>query len=189
MTKLVTALVCLLSLTATSRADAFIEIGAFYFSEAASTGSSTSLNRTFLDGTVGFRIDKAGQYLVGWGVASHSQSDSSGSSTSYSSLQMGPRFLWMITRSKIWSLGFAYYIVTKATYNAGAGTGTETWKGVAYHFDAGYNLPITDNFLASLRLNYSLASYNEKLIGSTTYSTIGYSKSFIYPSIAAVYVF
>lgn len=168
-------------------ADAFIELNTFYFSEAETTAATSNSNRTFLEGTVGYRIDKAGQYLVGWGVASHSQTVSATASTTYSSLQMGPRFLWLIDKSKNWSIGLAYYIVTKATYDNGSGA--ETWKGAAYHFDAGYNLPVNDSFYLAVRLNYSLSSYNEKLVGATTYSTVSYSKSFIYPSLAAFYVF
>lgn len=172
-----------------SRAHAFVELNTFYFSQAESTATTSNSSRTFIEGTLGYRIDKAGQFLVGWGVASHSQSDSGTASTSYSSFQMGPRFLWMIDRAKNWSFGFAYYIVTKATYDSGAGSGGETWKGTAMHFDAGYNLPVSDQFFVAIRLNYSMASYTEKLVGSTTYSTIGYTKNYIYPSLAAVYIF
>lgn len=179
----------LCSFGALKPAHAFLELNAFYFSEAESAAASTNSTRTFIEGTLGYRIDKAGQYLVGWGVASHSQSQTATQTTAYSSLQMGPRFLWMIDKAKNWSFGFAYYIVTKATYDAGGGATSETWKGSAFHFDGGYNLPISDGFFACLRLNYSSASYNEKIVGSTTYSTIGYSKTFLYPSIAAVYIF
>lgn len=171
-----------------SAAHAFLELNTFYYSDSESAGSSTNQSRTFIEGTVGYRIDKAGRYLVGWGVASHSQAQSATASTTYSSLQMGPRFLWMVDKAKNWSLGFAYYIVTKATYDSGSGS-SETWKGTAFHFDAGYNLPLGDDFFASIRLNYSSAAYDEKLVGSTTYSTIGYSKTFLYPSLAVVYIF
>ena len=169
------------------RADAFIELGGFYYSQGQTTTATTSSARTFFEGTLGYRIDKAGQYLVGWGVASHSQTDSATVSTTYSSLQMGPRFLWMIDKAKNWSFGFAYYIVTKATYSDGVTS--ETWKGTALHVDAGYNIPINESFLVGFRLNYSSATYTERLVGAATYSEISYTKTFIYPGISTVYIF
>lgn len=165
----------------------FVELNAFYFSQAETTATTSAAANTFLEAALGFRVDRPGQYLVGWGYASHSVTTSGSSTTTYTSTQMGPRFLWMIDKQKTWSLGFAYYLVTTASYSSG-GASSDTWKGTALHVDGGYNLPVGDSFFACLRLNYSAASYAEQLAGGTTYSTISYSKTYIYPSIAAVYV-
>lgn len=80
-------------------------------------------------------------------------------------------------RTRTRSFGFAYYIVTKASYNDGTGAGAETWKGTALHVDGGYNLPVGETFFICIRMNYSMATYTEKIIGSTTYSTISYRKT------------
>ena len=180
--------VALLLATIPSKSDAMLELNVFYSSETSSTGSSVSRGRTFLEGALGFRIDKKGQYLVGWGFASHSVADSATSSETYSSLQMGPRFLWFMDKDKSWSLGLAYYIVTTGSYSGGGGS-SETWKGTALHADLGYNLPLDDNLLFSVRYNYSAATYSERLVDSTTYSAVSYNKTFIYPSLAVLYVF
>lgn len=171
-----------------ARAVAFIELNAFYFSESETTATTSTASRMFIDAAIGFRIDKKGQYLVGWGYSTHSQTDAGTATTTYTSTQMGPRFLWFIDKDKIWSLGLAYYLVTQASYSDGTGN-AETWKGSALHVDAGYNLPFSENLSMGLRLNYSSASYAEKLIGSDDYSTIAYVKTFIYPSICVVYTF
>ncbi len=181
-------LILLLQMLFSSRSVAFVELNAFYFSEAESAGSSTSGTRTFLEGTVGFRIDKGGQYLVGWGIASHSTSAAATATATYTSLQMGPRFLWMIDKSKSWSVGFAYYIVTTASYNDGV-SAAETWKGTSIHADGGYNLPIGDDVFFGIRFNYSASTFTERLIGSTTYSSVSYTKTYMYPSLAVVYIF
>jgi hypothetical protein len=186
--KLISLPIVLLMAISPSVADAFLELNAFYTSETGSTASSVSRGRTFLEGTVGFRIDKPGQYLVGWGIASHSVSDSATSSETYSSLQMGPRFLWFMNKEKSWSLGLAYYIVTTGSYSSGGGS-SETWKGTALHADLGYNLPLDDSLFFSVRYNYSAATFTERLVDSTTYSTVSYNKTFIYPSLAVFYIF
>lgn len=178
----------LIQISKLESANAFAELNLFYTSEASSTGSTVNRGRTFIEGTLGFRVDKAGQYLVGWGFASHSIADTATSSETYSSTQMGPRFLWMIDKSKNWSVGLAYYIVTTGSYSGGGGS-SETWKGTALHADLGYNLPLDDNLLFSVRYNYSAATYSERLVDSTTYSAVSYNKTFIYPSLAVLYVF
>jgi hypothetical protein len=182
MKKLILLLLCL-----PLQAFGFVELNAFYFSKSETTATSSTAGYTFLEATLGFRVDRQGQYLVGWGYASHSESLSGSSTTAYSSSQMGPRFLWMIDKQKTWSLGFAYYIVTSASYSSGSGS-ADTWKGTALHVDGGYNMPVGDSFYASLRLNYSAATYSELLTGGTSYSTISYAKTYIYPSVAAVYI-
>ena len=169
-----------------SAAHAFVELNTFYFSQTETLSSSATTGRTFLEGCIGFRIDKPGQYLVGWGYASHSESTTGTTTTTYASTQMGPRFLWFIDKKKAWSFGFAYYLVTSASYTASGSS--ETWKGTALHVDGGYNLPLGDDAYFAIRLNYSAASYSEKLVGSTTYSTISYTKNYIYPSLAIGYV-
>lgn len=168
-------------------ASAFVELNAFYYSEAATQATTTSGTRMFIEAAVGFKVDKKGQFLAGWGYATHSHTDTGTTSTTYTSTQMGPRFVWLIDKDRTWGLGFAYYIVTSASYDGGSSA--ETWKGTAMHLDLGYNLPVSEDFLVGLRLNYSSATFTEKLVGSSNYSEIAYAKTYMYPSVAAIYMF
>lgn len=184
---LLTGLFALLAaLLPASRAHAFIELNAFYFSDTMAADSSASSNRMFVEGTLGFMIDKKGEYLVGWAYGMFNATDTTTSSITYASTQMGPRFVWVIDKAKNWSLGLGYYLVTSATYNAGT---EEKWKGSAIKADAGYNFNVTDRFQMGVRLNYSAATYTEKLVGATTYSEVSYTRSFIYPSLYSMYLF
>lgn len=167
---------------------AFIELNAFYTGETLSTGASETTSRVFLEGAIGFQIDKKGYYLVGWNYSMFSTSDQAIETTAYSSVQMGPRFIFILDKGKNWSLGLGYNLVTSATFKAGSGT-EETWKGTGLKADIGYNFPLGEDFFLGLRLNYSSATYAEKLIGETTYSTVSYSKTMIYPSIYSIFIF
>jgi hypothetical protein len=161
-------------------AHAFLEFNAFYFSDAMNTGTSSTSTRTFIEATLGFMIDKGGRYYAGWAYASHGASDSpSGTAVTYASTEMGPRFLIMIDKAKEWSLGFGYYLVTSAAYSSGT---SETWKGSALKADIGYNFNVMESFQLGARLNYSSATYVEKLVGSA-YSTVSNTRAFIYPSL------
>lgn len=166
------------------RVQAFVELNSFYSGETFNPGTAVTATKTFTDICLGFSIDNNSKYLVGWNYSAHSSIDTA----TYSSTQMGPRFLWMITKSKSMSLGLSYNLVTKATYTPASGT-TEEWTGTALKVDVGYNFPITESWLIGFRLNYSAATYSSKLVNSTTYSTSSNTAIYTYPSIYSIFLF
>ena len=171
------------------RAQAYIELNGFYTGESLSTTSSSSDSRVFFEGALGFTIDKAGHYLAGWGYASFTNNDTfAGSSTTYTSTQMGPRFMYVFDKDKKWSFAAAYYLVTSANFSPSGGGAEEKWKGTAFKLDFGYNFPLSESFFIGLRMNYDSASYTEKFIGSA-YTAVSYTKTSIYPSIYSIFYF
>jgi hypothetical protein len=118
-------------------------------------GTAASANRLFIEGSLGFAVDSHKKYNIGWNYSTQSTSDvANGKTATYSSSQMGPRFLIFLDRNNAWSLGFGYYLVSKASYDDGNGN-SATWKGTAYKVDIGYNFPVTESLLAGIRMNYS----------------------------------
>ena len=158
---------------------AFVELNTFYSSDALATPSSTSDSKIYYEGCLGFGIDKGGRYLVGWNYSAFSKTDSGTASTTYTSTQMGPRFIFMLGKEKQWSIGAGYYLVTTGDYNA-SGTDKQL-TGTAFKVDAGYNFPITEGLMLGLRLNYSSATYTSQLVGGS-YSAISDTATLIYPS-------
>lgn len=169
-------------------AQAFFEGNFFYATDNETFASNNAQTHMIYNFAVGFSIDKAGKYLAGWGYTGDSQTTTTTSATTYSSTQMGPRFIFMLDRRKSYSLGLAYYLSTAASYSA-AGGSAETWKGTTLLLDLGYNLEVASDTFFAIRLNYSSASYSERLVGSTTYSTVSYNKTLMYPSLAFLYIF
>jgi hypothetical protein len=169
-------------------AKAHIELNGFYASESLTEAATSSASRMFLEFTVGFEIDKKGDYLVGWNYSMFSTTDTATATAKYASTQMGPRFLMMLDKAKNWSFGLGYYVVTSATYESGPGS-SEKWKGRALKVDVGYSFPISDKWYMGLRGNYSSASYDERLVGATGYSVVAYSKTLLYPSVYTVLFF
>jgi hypothetical protein len=167
----------------TPRAEAFIEINLFYDSDALSTPSSASDTKTYYEACLGFGIDSKGRYLVGWDYSSFSKTDSGTTSSTYTSTQMGPRFIFMFGKDKQWSLGVGYYLVTTGDYNAS--NTDKQLTGTAFKVDAGYNFPMTDDFMLGIRLNYSAATYTSQLVGGS-YSGISDTVNLIYPSVYAI---
>ncbi len=185
---LVVLVILLFSLAWTTTANAFVELNTFFMTNSLKTTAATTSSQTYLETTVGFAIDNKSQYQVGWAYNLFSTSDAATTTQTYSSTQMGPRFIAFLTKSKSWSAGFGYYLTTSATYSDGTGT-SETWKGSALKLDVGYNMPISEQFYLGFRLNYSSATYVERLVATTTYTTVSYAKTTMYPSIYMLYTF
>jgi hypothetical protein len=99
---------------------------------------------------------------------------------------MGPGAIFYFGKHD-WRLGFAYNLVTSASY-AVSGSTTKTWSGTGMSADFGYQFQISDGFGLGLRLNYSSSSFSSQLV-NTTYTTISYSKTLIYPSVAMTFEF
>jgi hypothetical protein len=178
------------SIFSSQEALAYIELNGFYYSDTlTATGANQAASRMLIDASIGFSIDKGGRYLAGWNYSIDTTSDTTGTNTyAYSSTQMGPRFIFMIDKDHRWCLGLTYNLVTSATYSATGGT-SYTWTGTDYKVDAGYNFPTESGIVIGAKLNYSLASYTSQLVGSSTYSTISYSKTLMYPSVSLFYGF
>ena len=182
-------LIVLLCLMTAPKASAFAELNLFYFNDALSSTSTASNNRTYIDVAAGFAIDSKKRYNIGWNYTIHTATDANGAAkTTYSSTQMGPRFVWILDRNNSWSLGVGLYLISKAKFDDGAGN-TPEWRGMAYKFDIGYNFPVSESFFFGTRLNYSSATFNEQIVNSASYSNVSYSRSGIYPSLSAYYVF
>lgn len=172
-----------------SKAQAGIfDLNLFYYSDSTTAATAASSGRTFYDFCLGLGMDKSDQYLVGWNYASYSTTDTSGSTTTtWAMTAMGPKFIIFFDKAKTWRIGAAYNLVTSATYQNGTSS-SETWSGSSYSADLGYQLPLGSSFMFAARVNYIGSSFSSKLVGSSTYSTVSYSKSLIYPSIAFSYI-
>ncbi len=81
----------------------FFEPNLFYFSDSLSHGSSAAASRTFLDGALGFNIDRKGFFQAGWEYGSFSTSDSNNGTTTYTASATGPKFNFYMGRHNTWS--------------------------------------------------------------------------------------
>lgn len=166
----------------------YVELNGFYTNGGLTTDASETSSNMFFEGSIGFAIDRKSKYLVGWNYSMHSTSDTATATKTYSSTQMGPRFVLMLNKHKTWSFGLGYYLVTTGTFSDGTGA-SETWKGTALKADFGYNFAVSEKLFVGARLNYSSASYAEKIVGSADYSTVSYTRTIMYPSLYTIWLF
>jgi hypothetical protein len=165
----------------------FVDTNLYYASDVFTTTASNTSTRLLYDFCVGFGATRSGRFLVGWNYSGHSFTDSTaGSTTTYASTQMGPRLVVYIDKDRRWRMSVAYNLQTSATYTAGSNP-AEKWKGTGLGADFGYQFRMSDSFALGVRLSYSSTTYKESIVNETTYSTISYVRTYMYPSIAVTY--
>lgn len=169
-----------------ANAYAYIDLNTFYFSDTFTTSSDVKSTTMFIEGSIGFAVDKKQNYLIGWNYSMMNLSRTAGTTAKYTSTQMGPRFIWRIGKDKNWSLGFGYYLLADAKDDS---SGTEVeWEGSTIKVDFGYAFEVGTDLHLGLRGNYSSSSYNEQLTAAGAYSEVSYKRTHIYPSVYLLWV-
>lgn len=136
----------------------------------------------FGDLAVGLSVDKRGDYVVGWNVGYTSALDTATTDTNYTVTEMGPKFGMFFDKGHVWSLWATYNLSVNGAYSA-AGATAETWRGTSIKVELGVTPALDTDYFAGVKLIYHSETFNESLIGSTNYSQVTYSRSFIYPAL------
>ena len=164
------------------RAEAYIEANVFYLTDALSYESTTAESKMYFDVSFGFRLDKKGDYLLGWNIVSITRKDDTDTTTSYASSDMGIKFTYFFDKAHTWGIGVNYNLMAKATFSTNNGD-VEEWRGTSYKAEVGYSKDVAEDFFVGLRMNYYAAQLGERIVGQTTLSKVSYTRTFIYPSI------
>lgn len=160
-----------------SQAGFLLEAGGTYLSDQLNTSSSEKSTKYFYN--VGLLFSMKKRLWGGWNYSGISHTDqSTEGSVDYSSTDTGPYFKWQFGRNELYSLSFAYNLLSKATYSDG--TTAEEWTGTSMWFQFGVAPELKEGLHIGASLNYFLANYNKKTVGGTESGTSN-SKSWIFP--------
>lgn len=169
----------------------FLDLNTIYFSDSfATTGNTQTNSRLLYDIAVGIDIDNKGRFNIGWNVASLSATDTTGgASTTFTTLDMGPRIGYFISKDQAWSINLGYLLIATGTYKPGAAT-EEKLRGATIKVDIGYMPQISDAMYFGLKLNYYAPAFKESLDSAGTVITkVTYNRAFMFPSLAFSYRF
>jgi hypothetical protein len=184
--KLIQLCIVTIIFLAAQNASAYIDLNMFYFGDTFDSNADAKSTTMFIEGSIGFAVDKKQNYLIGWNYSMMNVSRTTTTTAKYASTQMGPRFIWRIGKSKNWSLGLGYYLLTDATDD---GTGAEVeWEGTTMKIDFGYAFEVGDALHLGLRGNYSASTYKEQLTAAGAYSEINFKRTHMYPSVYLLWV-
>lgn len=178
------AIASILMSAAQARAANFVlDADGLYFSDNVAASNKSSESATLFSGFAGFGVDKKNMYEIGWDYSSHSTSTVDASSTvGYNASEMGPEVVSYLDKDRNWRFSIAYDLVTTATYSL-TGSSNEKWDGYAINTNIGYQFRWDSSVSIGIRLNYSLDTYSQSVVGSTT-TSVSNSKTLIYPSVA-----
>ncbi len=168
-----------------AKSEAILGLNTFYLSEQTTAAATTTATKTIWVFDALFSPAGAKRFFMGWNIMGVSTSDAATTTTTFTSSDMGPKFLWYFTKSGNWSLALSYNLLVTAKYNAGT---DETWTGSSLLVELGYMPDITENFSAGVKLNYYSGSYSKQIISTTT-TDVSYKKTLIMPSVGFVYHF
>jgi hypothetical protein len=169
------------------KAHAFItDLNFFYYSDSFKIASATTQSRIFGDLAIGVDLDKKGRFYVAWNIGYVSAADTdaaTSTNTTFSVLEMGPKLGYFLDKDKIWSLAltYNYNLLVIGTYSNG-GT-AETWRGSSIKFELGYTPQVSESFWVGVKLIYHSQSFNEKIVGSSDYTQVAYTRAMIYPAL------
>ncbi len=164
-------------------ADFVLDFDGLYFSDATSAANKSSESATLYSAFAGFGVDKNNFYQLGWNYSNHTTNSVDAATTiGYAATEMGPEAIMYLNKDRNWRVSLAYDLQANANYTY-TGATTEKWEGSALNADIGYQYRWDSDLSIGLRLNYSLDSYSQSVVGSTT-TAESYSKTIIYPSLA-----
>jgi hypothetical protein len=158
------------------------EVNGYYNTDTFVTSSTSSSSKTFYGLDIYANLETKHYLFAGFHVDQVGITDNNGTTTStFSSQNMGPMFLWLIDKRKIYSLALGYDLVAKGTYDSGSSNSKLSGTGIFATFAA---MPeVAENFYIGIKLNYYSLSYSKSEVGSAS-SDVSYSRSLIFPSIS-----
>lgn len=167
-------------LASSASAEMMIDFGFAYSSDSLHKTTDTTNANTFYNVDLLFNLDNRRAFNVGWMVYGISQtSAASSTTTTYSSMDMGPAIRWNIDRSGIFSTTLAYGYLARGTYGA-TGATDEKWEGTSYFAQMAAQIPLSERFYMGVSLNYYGASYSQKTV-SNVESSNDSTKTWIFP--------
>jgi hypothetical protein len=164
-----------------------IDLNGFYSSDSLAYTSTTSNTRTFLSSSLNMAIDKGRSFYIGWSMITFSAPDTTTTSVTYTSSDMGPRIMYNFNKSGSFNIAVTYNLKATTTYT-GSGA-SETLRGTSLLGEIGYTPEVAEGLLLGFKLNYYAPAFTESLVGTTTFTNVSYSRTLLFPSFSLSWQF
>ena len=126
-------------------------------------------------------LDNKKQFYAGFhvGQVAVTETLASTTTTTFSSLDMGPFIAYMFDQKGSFSLSLGYNVKSTGTYNDGTNLAAGSGTSVLASF--GVMPAFGENFYLGFKLNYYAATYTKEVV-TTTASDISYTRTLVYPT-------
>lgn len=162
------------------------ELGFYMGNDGLESASSASSSRSYYNFDMYGNLDNNNKYFLGFHVHQMGWSSSQGNADEeqFSTMDMGPSFMWVIDEKQRFDVYFAYNVSAKATYNDG--TDEASLKGTSFLASIGFQPEIKEPWRIGFRLNYYSATFTERRVDGDA-TDVSYTRTWMYPSIVFSY--
>lgn len=168
-----------LSFSLTAHAGLYGEFDGTYFSDSFTTSTTATNSKTYYGLNIIANLDTKERFYGGFHVSQMSFSDTGTTTTTMSSLDMGPMLTWVLSQKNTLSLELGVNVTASGQYVHGSTT--ETITGMSYYTSLGVMPEFAENWYVGFRLYYYSLTYSKSVV-TTTSSDVSYSRALIFPT-------
>lgn len=162
-----------------------VGMSGLYLSDEFVTSSTASNSKTLINGNLLFSVDNKERLYVGFhGHQLTFEEKISTTTTSLTSLDMGPYIMAYLDKRRFYYVGFGYNLLVKGTYTSG--TSNQELEGTSLMGTLGVSPEVGKNFYLGFDLNYVKTDYTKSTTGSAV-SDVSYSRTFILPTVTLLW--
>jgi len=159
-----------------AQAGLYGEFDGTYLSDTFTTTTSTASSRTYYGLNIIANLDSKERFYGGFHVSQMSFSDTT---TTMSSLDMGPMLVWVLSQKNTLSLELGVNVTASGQYVHGSTT--EALTGMSYYASMGVMPEIFEDWYVGFRLYYYSMAYSKSVV-LTTSTDVSYTRAFIFPT-------
>ncbi len=167
-----------------ANAGIYAELNGLYGSDTFTTTTNASYSKTYYALDIHANLENKARFYGGFHVdqVNFTEQPNSSTTTTMSSLNMGPMFMWVMDHKKTYSLAAGYNLLANGSLTT-TGSNSTTLSGSGLWGSFGVMPEISDNLYIGFRLTYQSFTFNKATTGGAT-TDVSYARSLIFPTFA-----
>jgi len=177
-------LILLSLLSVAAHAGVYGEVNGYYSSDIFTTATTATNSKTYYSLDIHSNLENKSRFYAGFHVDQVNLIEENGaaSSSTLTSLNMGPMAMWVIDHRKTFSLAAGYNLLANGTYTV-TGSSAATLTGTSLWGSFGVMPEVTDNLYIGFRVTYYSLSYAKSTTGAAA-ADVAYTRNLIFPAFA-----
>jgi hypothetical protein len=158
------------------------ELNGLYNTDSFTTATTAAYSKTYYALDIHSNLENKNRFYGGFHVdqVTLTEQATAATTTTLTSLNMGPMLMWVMDHKKTFSLSAGYNVLANGTYTV-TGSQSATLTGSGLWASLGVMPEISDNWFIGFRLTYYSLSYAKSTTGSAA-ADVSYSRTLIFPT-------
>lgn len=162
------------------------ELTGFYGTDSfTNSPSESTLARHYFMGGLLAPLDSKSRFYMGFQGVSLSHKTTDGSTTNtYTSMDLGPYFLWAMDEKGTYTLSLGYNVSSEAKFNDGSSN--KEWSGTSLFAGIGFMPEVKDDFYMGFKILYYAATYSKQRESGVS-TDVSIKRNWIIPTFSFVW--